>query len=128
MPIDPARSAATRMPVLPSPALWSAFAPERATVSRRISPRMYDSVKRFEPTWSTGSCAVPAPASAQAASAARIRRRGTRSTRLRVRDAQRLARLAAEKLQLGKSRVQPALPDELRVRALGDDAAVVHHD
>src|SRR6266571_2343607 len=52
----PFSSAATRIAVLPSPALcWP------RAVWARISPRMYDSVNRFEPT-RIGSCAWTAQA------------------------------------------------------------------
>src|SRR5690349_437557 len=61
MSIEPLASARSRMPVLPRPCLWVAAMPCAASVWVTISPSTYDSVKRFEPTFS-GSSAPPAAA------------------------------------------------------------------
>ncbi len=62
----PLVSALSTIAVLPSPWLWVAgVSPAPLTVCLMISPRIYDSVKRLEPTCSVG----PAPAAAHAANA-----------------------------------------------------------
>src|SRR5687768_1915847 len=72
-----------------------------------ISPRMYDSVKRFEPTVRVCALAGRQTDSAQIAASFLI------ST--------------SEELEPGEARIEAALAHELRMRALGDDRAALHH-
>ena len=57
----PVVSAPNTMAVLPSPR-WctTVVSPAASAVCLMISPRMYDSVKRFEPTLSVGAAAAAA--------------------------------------------------------------------
>src|SRR5436853_7142922 len=101
-------SAATRIAVLPSPALcWP------RAVCARISPRMYDSVNRFEPT-RIGSCAC----TEQAATSSRNTPRRAFPFTAR-----------SQELQPREARVQTVLAHEIGVRALRHDRPALHdHD
>ena len=57
----PLASARSRIPVLPSPCLWVASVPPAASVWVTISPSTYDSVNRFEPTFSGSAAHAAAP-------------------------------------------------------------------
>src|ERR1035441_10431813 len=85
MSTAPEASACSRMPVLPRPCLCTAGRPAATSVCVTISPRMYDSVKRFEPTTTTASfaragAARPASAARMQPTAAARRRAPTRET------------------------------------------------
>src|SRR5688572_8459056 len=99
--IEPALSAAKTMPVLPRPGRCTALPAART----RISPRMYDSVKRFEPTFSGSPRAAPVAAMHSTAT------KNLSGTFHR-------SRRAAQELQAGEARVQAALLHQLGMGAL----------
>ena len=73
----PCVSAPSTIAVLPSPCRCTAAAsPAACAVCVRISPRMYDSVKRLEPTLSLAAAASPQKSVAQIAQIARLARAG----------------------------------------------------
>src|SRR5687767_14280869 len=102
------------MPVLPRPGLCSARA-----VCASTSPRMYDSVKRFEPTFRL-SALTCAHAAASATAVMSVRKLGDALDPAR--------RRIAEELQRRESCVQPALAQKVGMRALRYRHAVLHDD
>src|SRR5262245_66218133 len=106
------RSASYRMAVLPSPARCS---PPAARA--RISPRMYDSVKRLEPTFTVSAWTCGTARSSK------------RKNRRKLGGAPHPARgRIAEELQRGEARVKAVLAHQLGVASFGDDHAALHHD
>ena len=77
----PAASAANTMPVLPSPGRYWTGAWSRAARAT-ISPKMYDSVKRFEPTTRDSAASTPVDARAHSNATARRAQAGRTSKRL----------------------------------------------